>query len=153
MQVWTLSTHTPINISKWLPWPGSFVMVQARCFPSLHDLASTFFPVSFCHWLASISCSVVLNGVLCFSYFFSGKSCPTCVCVCSVMSDSLWPLVGLGASVLGIIPARTLEWVAIAFSRESSQPKDRTDVSCIAWDFFYGWATGETLVAKIFFFI
>ena len=32
--------------------------------------------------------------------------------------------------------ARILEWVAISFSRESSQPWDQTWVSCIAGRFF-----------------
>ena len=35
-------------------------------------------------------------------------------------------------SVRGIIQARILEWIAISFSTESSQPMDRTQVSCIA---------------------
>ena len=38
----------------------------------------------------------------------------------------------LGSSVHGILQARILEWVAIPFSRGSSQPRDRTQVSCIS---------------------
>ena len=34
------------------------------------------------------------------------------------------------------VQARTLEWVAISFSRGSSQPRDRTQVSCTAGGFF-----------------
>ena len=34
-------------------------------------------------------------------------------------------------------------WVAISFSRGSSQPRDRTQVSHIAGGFFSVWATGE----------
>ena len=37
-------------------------------------------------------------------------------------------------SVHGILQARILEWVAFPFSRGSSQPRDRTGVSCIAGD-------------------
>ena len=37
-----------------------------------------------------------------------------------------------GSSVHGILQARILEWVAISFSRGSSQPRDRTQVSHIA---------------------
>ena len=37
-----------------------------------------------------------------------------------------------GSSVHGILKARILEWVAIPSSRGSSQPRDRTQVSCIA---------------------
>ena len=36
----------------------------------------------------------------------------------------------------GILQARILEWVAIVFSRRSSQPRDQTPVSCIAGRFF-----------------
>ena len=39
-------------------------------------------------------------------------------------------------SILGIFRARILEWVAISFSRGSSQPRDRTQVSCIAGRLF-----------------
>ena len=38
----------------------------------------------------------------------------------------------LGSFVHGILQARILEWVAISFSRGSSQPRDQTWVSCIA---------------------
>ena len=38
----------------------------------------------------------------------------------------------LSFSVHGIFQARTLEWVAISFFRGSSQPRDRTHVSCIS---------------------
>ena len=38
--------------------------------------------------------------------------------------------------VHGILQARILEWVAFPFSRGSSQPRDQTQVSCIACGFF-----------------
>ena len=41
-----------------------------------------------------------------------------------------------GFSVHGLIQARTLEWVAIPFSRGSSQPGDGTQVSRIVCRFF-----------------
>ena len=37
-----------------------------------------------------------------------------------------------GSSVRGILQARTLEWAVMPFSRGSSQPRDRTQVSRIA---------------------
>ena len=46
-------------------------------------------------------------------------------------------------TVHGLLQARILEWVAFPFSRGSSQPRDRTQVSCIAGRFFASWATGE----------
>ena len=39
-----------------------------------------------------------------------------------------------GTSVHGILQARILEWVAIAFSRESSQPRDQIQVSALQAD-------------------
>ena len=42
-----------------------------------------------------------------------------------------------------ILQARILEWVAIPFSRGSSQPRDQTQVSRIAGGFFTSWATRE----------
>ena len=48
-----------------------------------------------------------------------------------------------GSSVHGILQARILEWVAISFSSESSQPRDRTQVSHIAGRLFNLWATRE----------
>ena len=41
--------------------------------------------------------------------------------------------------------SRMLECVAYPFSRGSSQPRNRTGVSCIAGRFFTSWATKETL--------
>ena len=40
-------------------------------------------------------------------------------------------------------PGQKLEWVAFPFSRVSSQPRDQTQVSHIAGDFFTSWATKE----------
>ena len=50
-----------------------------------------------------------------------------------------------GSSVHGIFQARILEWIAIYFSRGSSQPRDRSWVSCIAGRFFTVWAKGKSL--------
>ena len=47
---------------------------------------------------------------------------------CLVVSDSLRPHETL--------QARILEWVAFPFSRGSFQPKDQTQISCIAGRFF-----------------
>ena len=37
-----------------------------------------------------------------------------------------------GSSVHGILQVRILEWVAISSSRESSQPRDQTRISCVS---------------------
>ena len=63
------------------------------------------------------------------------QSCPT---LCDSMGCSL-----PGSSVHGIFQARVLEWVAISFSRGSSQTMDRTWVSRSAGRRFTIWATRE----------
>ena len=63
------------------------------------------------------------------------------------MSDSCNPLdcSPPGFSVQGIVEARVLEWVAISFSRGSSQPKDWNSISCTGRQILYHWATGEAV--------
>ena len=63
------------------------------------------------------------------------QSCPT---LCDPMDCSL-----PGSSVHGIFQAIVLEWIAISFSRRSSQPRDRTRVSRIVDRCFTVWATRE----------
>ena len=62
----------------------------------------------------------------------------SCQTLCNPMNCSL-----PGTSVHGILQARILEWVAISFSRGSSQPRARTQVSCIVGRWFTVWATRE----------
>ena len=56
----------------------------------------------------------------------------TCPALCNPMDCS-----PPGSSVLGILQARTLEWVSMPSSRGSSQIRNRTQVSHIAGGFFY----------------
>ena len=68
------------------------------------------------------------------------QSCPT---LCDPM-DSSPP----GSSVHGILQARILEWVAISFSRGSSQPRDRILIlasPALADEFFTTSATWEAI--------
>ena len=62
----------------------------------------------------------------------------SCLTLCNPMNCSL-----PGSSVHGIFRARILEWVAISFSRGSSQPRDRTLVFHIVGRRFTIWATKE----------
>ena len=48
-----------------------------------------------------------------------------------------------GSPIHGIFQARVLEWIASSFSRGSSQPRNRTQVSHIAGRRFTVWATRE----------
>ena len=63
------------------------------------------------------------------------QSCPT---LCNPVDCSL-----PGSSVHAIFQARILEWVAVSFSRGSSQLRDQTQVSCIVGRHFTVWATRE----------
>ena len=63
------------------------------------------------------------------------QSCPT---LCDPVDCS-----PPGSSIHGILQARILEWVAISFSRGSSQPRDQTQVSHIAGRRFNLWATRD----------
>ena len=55
------------------------------------------------------------------------QSCPT---LCDPMDCSI-----SGSSVYAIFQARMLEWIAISFSRRSSRPRKRTQISRIAGSF------------------
>ena len=72
-----------------------------------------------------------------FCCYLVSKSCPT---LCDP-TDCSPP----GSSVCRILQGRILEWVAIPFSRGSSQPRDRTRVSCIGRWILYHWATREPM--------
>ena len=66
------------------------------------------------------------------------QSCPT---LCNPMDCS-----PPDSSVLGILQARILEWVAMTSSRGSSPPRDQTlgyDVSCIGRRILHHWTTWE----------
>ena len=64
----------------------------------------------------------------------------SCLTLCDPMDYSL-----SGFSIDGIFQARVLEWIAISFSRGSSWPRNRTQVSCIAGRHFTVWATREAI--------
>ena len=61
----------------------------------------------------------------------AAKSLQSCPTLCNPIDGS-----PPGSSVPGILQARILEWVAMPSSRGSSQPRDGTQVSCVAGRFF-----------------
>ena len=86
-------------------------------------------------WIVQLPCaSTALNPKV---KLLVAQLCPT---LCDPMDCS-----PLASSVLGILQARVLEWVAIPFSRGSSQPEDQTWVSHTAGRFFTSWATRVAL--------
>ena len=78
------------------------------------------------------------------------------ICMCGHLSEvkvaqsrpTLFNLVD--CTVHGILQARILEWVAVPFSRGSSQLRDWTQVSHIAGRFFTRWATREAQYVYIY---
>ena len=85
---------------------------------------------------------------ICFQFFWIysrvsevTQSCPT---LCDPMDCSL-----PGSSVHGIFQVIVLEWVAISFSRGSSQPRDWTRVSHIVDRRFTIWATRENMYIRV----
>ena len=71
------------------------------------------------------------------TYFLREEDSKAALVVCVLSCSVVWVCDPLayslpGSSVHGILQARILEWGAIPFSRGSSQPRDWTQISCIA---------------------
>ena len=84
--------------------------------------------------------NTVLSTITCF-VLFNFPNVPEVK-----LSESLshvWLCDPIGYTVHGILQAGILGWVAVPFSRGSSQPRDGTQVSCIAGGFFTSWTTRE----------
>ena len=115
---------------SWLSVGFSCVAVSRHAGRSLQQCPCAGFPLSFSLPLSvgPLSSAHLLYPLVEIYGGFSVKvkvaqSCPT---LCNPMD----------CIVHGILQARTLEWVAFPFSGELSQPRDRTQVSCIAGGFF-----------------
>ena len=92
-------------------------------------------------WTAAHQASLSFTvSQLCRVYLFSHVQ----VFVCSPTGSS-----PPGSSVHGILRAKILEWVAISFSRGSSQLRDQTQVSYIAGGFCTMWTTREALLPRV----
>ena len=111
------------------PSPPPFRLPSSSSFPSL----SPFLPPSLPSFLSSFFSFFAVSTHF-LSHFFSFYLClklkvkvtQSCLTLCDPMDYT----------VHGILQARILEWVAVPFSRGSSQPRNRTQVSCIAGGFF-----------------
>ena len=60
-----------------------------------------------------------------------------------------WAVAHQAPLPMGILQARILEWVVMPSSRGSSQPRDRTGVSCIAGRFFTTELSGKSRVPNL----
>ena len=128
MQVWSLGREDPLewgmathsNILAWrIPWTE-----EPGGLPSdtTGQLSTLFVHVLNCTCTVSLQLCPTLFDPMNYSY--------------------------LGSSVLGIFHSTMMEWVAIPFSRASSWPRDWTQVSCIAGEFFTDPATREALFVQ-----
>ena len=95
--------------------------------------------VSFKLFHPSLQDKLSKNIALITPWAMCAKSFQSCLTLSDLMDCS-----PAGSSVYGSLQVRILEWVAMPFSRGSSQPKDWTQVSHIAGRFFTVWAIRET---------
>ena len=107
-------------IISWLFW--LWIMAVTWLYLPLTFSRLDWRNVQICSWAVKWSCS---------------QSCPT---LCDPIDCSV-----PGSSVHGIFQATVLEWIAISFSRGSSQPRAWTQVSRIVDRRFTVWATKEVL--------
>ena len=109
------------NVRSWLLVPFN----HTTFFPFIHMPCHL---MVFYHWTLVVGTSNPCSD----SGAYSGLLCIHAkLLLCDSMDCS-----PLGSSVHEIFQARILEWVAISFSRGSSQPRDRTRVYCTAGRFF-----------------
>ena len=81
--------------------------------------------ILFCTFCFSLNTSLLdLTVVITSVCVLVAQSCPT---LCNPVDCS-----PPGSSVHGISQARILEWVAISYSRGSSQARDQTRISCVS---------------------
>ena len=109
--LWPHGVHSPWNS------PGQNTGVGS------HPLLQGIFPTQGSN-LGLLRC----RGILYQLRWGEGEVSQSCPTLCGPVDCSL-----PGSSVHGILQARILEWLAISFSRGSSQPRDRTWVSCVAY--------------------
>ena len=135
IQIFKLEPFNNMNICSIhirCEWSCSLPCIS-DCWCSLNSITS--------HPVSSLSQWLFLPGSLSASPYMSAAALvwwPSHVNSCDPMDDS-----PPGSTVHGILLARILEWVAISFSRGSSQPRNQTQVSCIAGRFFTHWAVME----------
>ena len=132
--------------SLWQSWDGVVSSVRQ---PFVLKLVSE--PQTLCHlsetgaaWKSDCHLfkgSMVTHTCVCVCVYVCVLVAQLCPTLCDPMNCSL-----PGPSVHGILQPRIPEWVAIPFSRGSSQPRDWIWVCCLAGRFFTVWGTREAPV-------
>ena len=116
-----------------------FLLVLNKCLLGKHEWVKII--IVNIYWILAIISSV-LYSLACLIIT------KTLLCSITQSCSTLWDPIDCSlpdSSVHGISQARILEWVAISFSRGSSQPRNQTGVSCIAGRFFTSWATSYNI--------
>ena len=115
-------------------WFNSFICQLVYVYLPTH---TTEFPegrkLHFIHlWIPDSGTSLMFKKAnVWMLYKLKLKVSQSCLTLCEPM-DSPWNSLGQNTT-----------WVAISFSRGSSQPTDQTQVSCVAGGFFTSWTTRE----------
>ena len=132
-----------MSIQGWFPlgWTGLILQCKglSRVFSSTTVQKHQFFGVQPSLWSSSHICTWLLEKTKALtiqifvskvmSLLFNMLSRFVIACLRAQLYQSLCGPMNcsqLGSSVHGIFQARLLEWVAVSFSRGSSQPRDRT---------------------------
>ena len=113
---------------------------QGKCIPSAKHGARN----KIGHLTPAFSPSSPLHCLMDIIYACVSHVAQSCLTLCNPLDCS-----PPGSSVHGMLQARILEWVAMPSSRGSSQPRDWTQVSCIAGRFFTIWMTREAIIIII----
>ena len=116
----------------WMEEPGGLQSRGSRRVG--HDWATSLSLFTFMHWRRQWQPTPV---------FLPGESQGRGSLVGSLHDWSDLAAAAADSTVHGIFQARILDWVAFPFSRGFSQPRDRTQVFCIAGRFFTSWAIRE----------
>ena len=123
---WLLFQHWPHKGTQTIQsQEGRMYILNSDCF-------LFFFLIQFLSWfLANQQLSVCMHA-------------QSCLILCNPMDCSTQVF-----SVHGIFQARILEWIAISFSRKSSQPRDQTCISymsVLAGKFFTSWTNSARIL-------
>ena len=124
--------QTPISTSR-VPDP-SLLLGDPRLLINLPRIWLSQQEVQVCGLEVGYQYMDELVGMIILHNLFGGLIIKSCPALCNPIDYSL-----PGSSAHGILQARTLEWVAISFSRGSSQLRNQTQVSHIPGRFFTIW--------------
>ena len=149
MTPWTIQSMNSWNteILEWGALPFSRRFSQPRDQTHFSRIADGFF-TSWAIREAHLRSTPLLKASLCLTSPPDSVTLPFLSHCCRCLVNMLCPTLcnpmdcsSPGSSVHEISQARTLEWVAISFSRGSSWPRDWTCVSSTSRQILYHWAT------------